>query len=70
MEQLGSMAIIIGLLAQTGAMFYWGGKISAGISRLNDLGEDHEERLRKIEETVHALPCDEFASRLRGVEET
>lgn len=46
MNELGLLAgatALLAIVAQTGAMFYWGGKISAIVSQ-------HEKRLERLEE--------------------
>jgi hypothetical protein len=46
---LGVVAGLLGILAQTGAMFYWGGKMSANMTQLSEVTEDHEGRIRDLE---------------------
>lgn len=42
MIELGVLAALLAIVAQTGAMFYWGGKLSATV-------EQHEKRLSRLE---------------------
>ena len=48
MNELGLLAgatALLAIVAQTGAMFYWGGKISAIVSQ-------HEKRIENLEERL------------------
>ena len=47
---LGVITALVAIVAQTGAMFYWGGRISAGMEALNHASQDHEGRLRRLEQ--------------------
>lgn len=48
-NRVGVIALIVTLLAHTGMLFYWGGKISTSLSVLNNTVADHEDRLRQVE---------------------
>jgi len=44
MEQI---AVLVALVAQTGAFFWWGGSLSSTVKRHEEQLGDHEERLRE-----------------------
>lgn len=46
---LGFFVALIAIIAQTGAMFYWGGRLQQMVTDLKDTHEDHEFRLRDLE---------------------
>ena len=46
---LGIAGIVLILLGQTAALFYWGGKIQSMILDLEHVVADHEVRLRVLE---------------------
>ncbi len=43
------VAVLLALLAQTAGLFYWGGRVDANVSALDEARRDHETRLREIE---------------------
>lgn len=40
-------AVLVALVVQTGAFFWWGGSLNATVKRHEGQLEDHEERLRE-----------------------
>lgn len=52
MNELGLLAggtALLAIVAQTGAMFYWGGRLQAMVTQLKDADEDKETRIRRLE---------------------
>lgn len=50
--QLAGLGALIAIIAQTGAMFYWGGKLQASVTRHDEDIYDHEIRIRHIMERL------------------
>lgn len=46
---VGVVASLVAIIAQTGAMFYWGGKMTANMEQLSAVTQDHESRIRELE---------------------
>jgi hypothetical protein len=46
---LVALVALIALVAQTGALFFWGGRLAQNVQQLNNLIVDHEQRLRSLE---------------------
>lgn len=46
------IALILLLIAQTGAMFYWGGRVGKAVDILEKLVENHETRILNLETKV------------------
>jgi len=46
---LDMLALLVLLTAHTGAMFYWGGRVSKAVGILEKLVENHEVRIRNLE---------------------
>ena len=47
---IGIIGILIALLAQTGAFFYWGGQLKQSVTNLQEAKRDHEARLSSLED--------------------
>lgn len=41
--------ILIGIVLQSGALFYWGGKIAKSVSIMERLVSKHDDRIRALE---------------------
>ena len=75
---MGIIGILIALLAQTGAFFYWGGQLKQSVTNLQESKRDHDERISALEE--HGSPiartaataidkeCDAVADLVRRLE--
>lgn len=48
-EPLAYVVALMALMGQTGAMFYWGGKLQAMVTQLKASDSDKEDRLRRLE---------------------
>jgi hypothetical protein len=46
---LGILGIICAILGQSGAMFYWGGKLRESVTQLQEDKRDHERRIGVLE---------------------
>ncbi len=49
LEHYGLIPIIMAVMLQSGALFYWGGKISKAVERLELSANKHDGRIRKLE---------------------
>lgn len=49
MTEISLMAIALGVLAQCGALFYWGGKLSKSVSIMEKIVSKHDDRIRELE---------------------
>lgn len=52
MNELGFFAgatALMAIIAQTGAMFYWGGKLQATVTSLKESSDKQDARLRRLE---------------------
>jgi len=54
MIDYGIIAIILSVVLHSGALFYWGGKISKSVSILEKLVSDLDVRVREVELTSTA----------------
>ena len=45
----GWVGVLLALLIQTAALFYWGGRMSATVDGVVEVQADHEIRLRNVE---------------------
>lgn len=45
-----TLSFIIALLIHSGALFYWGGRMSKAVTILERVSSDHDKRIRELEQ--------------------